>query len=62
MTKIAFEEHYVDDSGIECAVRFCGREETIGFERCGVAIEFPVEKLSWLRECLARIALEIESG
>ncbi len=45
MTKIAFKEHY-------SAVRFDGHNY-IEFAHHLDSIQFPLEELQWLRECLA---------
>jgi hypothetical protein len=58
-TKLAFEERYCDDSGIEFAVRFDANDDdgAIEFERIN-KVDFPIGRLSWLIECLRRIQAE----
>jgi hypothetical protein len=54
-TKIAFEQRYSDDSGVEFGVRLDGGE--IEFE-CVQKVSFPVAKLDWLIAALKRIKEE----
>jgi hypothetical protein len=51
-TKIAFEQQYSDDSGVEFAVRLDNGE--IEFESLAIA-RFPAEELGWLIKCLIQI-------
>lgn len=60
-TKLAFEERYDDDSGVEFAVSFNGHEVhsngcqgVVEFEHAGVT-SFPVDRLDWLIERLVAI-------
>jgi len=58
--KISFEIPYSDGSGIEFAVRYKAEVSRLGYipyiEIEGVDdVQFPVEKLDWLIECLTYI-------
>jgi len=60
-TKIAYEEFYSDNSGVEFAVRFDatqtandGSQGIIEIEHIN-KIDFPVSKIDWLIYCLQRI-------
>ncbi len=55
-TKIAFEQRYPDDSGVEFAVRLDGNE--IEFKHVN-EISFPCEEIDWLIACLQRIKKEL---
>lgn len=55
-TSIAFERRYVDDSGVEFAVRLVNRE--IELEAVN-KINFPEEEIDWLINCLYRVKDEI---
>ena len=63
MSKMAFEEMYSDDSGVEYAVRYdCYGKSTEGegviqFE-CIEKIDFPISKINWLIDCLEVIRHE----
>ena len=52
-TKIAFEERYSDDSGVEFAVCFDSSKKLgeLKFE-CVNTVEFPADRLDWIIECL----------
>ena len=62
--KIAFEQRYSDDSGVEYAVRYDttqGNNRTAGPTIVIEAINtvcFPIEELDWLIACLDRIRAE----
>lgn len=60
LTKISFEQRYLDDSGVEFAVRFDGNDHDnqIEFERVNT-IQFPLAQLEWLICCLQRINEEV---
>jgi hypothetical protein len=59
MTRIAFERRYSDDSGVEFAVSLESRPDArVEFEHIG-KVDFPVEELDWLIECLQRIRSEV---
>lgn len=55
-TKIAFEERYSDDSGVEFAVCFDSskQREELKFE-CVNTVEFPADRLDWIIDCLTYI-------
>lgn len=63
--KMAWEQQYSDDSGIEFAVRFdgdClaitdGSKGVIEFESIDT-VRFPVGRIDWLIECLQKIKTE----
>lgn len=58
--KICFLKKYSDDSGVQFAVRFESdkSEREILFEHCNI-VDFPLEQLDWLIECLQRIKEEV---
>jgi hypothetical protein len=58
-TKIAFEKRYSDYSGVEFAVRLDSTE--IEFESIN-KINFPIEEIQWLVECLIQIQDMIEDS
>lgn len=60
ITKLAFEERYLDDSGIEFAVRVDMTENDyeLEFERVG-KVQFPIKKIGFIRAALAKIDAEI---
>lgn len=55
-TKIAFEQRYSDDSGVEFAVRFDSVRGEIQFEAVN-QVEFPADELDWIIEALEAIRL-----
>lgn len=57
-TKIAFEQQYSDNSGVEFAVRLDNDE--IEFESTVGKLNFPIEKLSWLIDAMNRIKEEVK--
>lgn len=59
-TKIAFEQTYSDNSGVEFAVRLDNNE--IEFESTVGKIVFPIEKIGWLIDAMNRIREENEKG
>ncbi len=65
--KIAWEQRYSDDSGVEFAVRYDATKPhyndasaTIELEAIN-AVSFPASRLDWLIECLTRIKTELET-
>ena len=64
-TKIAFEKNYSDGSGVEYAVRLDTTKTNmvdggpvLEFEHVG-SVEFPINELDWLIDCLMRIKAEV---
>ena len=56
ITRIAFEQRYSDDSGVEFGVSYSADsfDNAITFERIG-EVSFPADELDWLIECLTQI-------
>lgn len=59
-TSMGFEKNYLDDSGVEYAVRYNGAEviDQIEIERVST-VQFPVDQLEWVIACLQRIRDEV---
>ena len=51
---IKFEQWYLDNSGVQFGVSVKNNEIT--FKHCG-EIDFPIEELDWLIECLQYIKI-----
>ena len=67
-TKIAFEKHYSDGSGVEYAVRYDATRvnssdggPVIELEAVGCAA-FPADMVSWLIACLQEIEVQTNDG
>lgn len=63
--KLAWEQRYSDDSGVEYGVSYDvtkyssnGGAGKIEFH-CINSVDFPIEKLDWLIECLTRVKAEL---
>lgn len=64
--KIAWEQQYSDNSGVEFAVRYDSTKTVVGDSiQKGIIeiesiqkIEFPINMLDWLLSCLNRIKME----
>lgn len=66
MSKMAWQQNYSDNSGVEYAVEFDATEDKRGSDKeLGVIrlhnvgyVEFPVTKIQWLIDCLEHIKSE----
>lgn len=57
-TALAIEDRYSDDSGVEFAVRYDARKGIVEFHHVN-AVDFPIDRLSWLIDALYRVKSEL---
>lgn len=62
-TKLIFEKHYEDNSGVRAAVRYDSTRDDREIEIMSIsedwAANLPVSDLDWLIDCLQRVQSEI---
>jgi hypothetical protein len=60
-TKIAFEQRYADDSGVEKAVSYDATQldGEVSLQHHGAVVSFPVSDIEWLRDALFEIQHEL---